>query len=209
MVLDVHAALLAPYNVSRESQQGLQLYVEILEHWQKSINLVGPSTLNTIWTRHIVDCLQLLPLIGRGPQRIADLGAGAGLPGIVLAIAGGHTVHLYESNGKKAAFLREAVRKTSCPAVVHQTRIEELASAPDVPAVDFVVSRAFAPLPRLLDYARPFLEQGARALFHKGQDVDVELTEATKYWKMNYNRHPSVTESGAVILEILEARRVS
>jgi len=203
------AAALTRLNVSRESLAQLEIYVNSLELWQKRINLIGPSTTDSIWHRHVLDGAQLLAHLPRPPQRIADLGAGAGIPGLILAIAGGHHVNLYESNGKKVAFLNEIIRKTKCPARSIHIRIESLKTASAVELVDFVVSRALAPLPRLLDYAEPFLSRGAKALFHKGQDVDAELTQATKYWRLTYQKHPSVTDSKAVILAIEEAVRVT
>ena len=201
-------SLLAPFGVSRESFERLRQYVELLLSWQQRINLIGPSTVDTIWERHILDSVQLLPLFSESPKTIAELGSGAGLPGLVVAIAGNYEAHLYESNGKKAAFLREAIRLTGARAHVHVVRLETLASIKVLPVVDFVVARALAPLPLLLDFAEPFLTKGARALFHKGQDVDIELTAATKYWKLNFSKHTSICDSRGVILEIKEANRV-
>jgi 16S rRNA (guanine527-N7)-methyltransferase len=195
-------------NVSRESFDKLEAYVALLETWQRRINLIGPSTVENIWRRHVLDGAQLMRYLPRHTVHIADLGTGAGIPGLVLAIAGGHRVDLYESNGKKIAFLNEVVRKTHVNARAIHIRIETLATATAIESADCVVSRALAPLPLLLDYAAPFFAQGAKALFHKGQDVDAELTEATKYWKIKYQRHPSLTDSKAVILEIEEAHRV-
>ena len=125
-----------------------------------------------------------------------------------MAIAGGHEAHLYESNGKKAAFLGQAIRTTGANARVHQVRLEDLPGHPGLPGVGVVTARALAPLPLLLDYAGPFLDAGAIGLFHKGQDVDNELTEATKYWKLQVKKHPSITDSRGVILEVREASRV-
>ncbi|MGH6855756.1 MAG: RsmG family class I SAM-dependent methyltransferase, partial [Aestuariivirga sp.] len=114
-------------------------------------------------------------------------------------------VHLYESNGKKAAFLREAIRHTQASAMVHQRRIETLRDDPAPPKIGVVLARALAPLVELLDHARPFLEAGAIGLFHKGQDVDAELAIATRGWKLSYSKHPSLTDSHGVILEVKEA----
>lgn len=197
-----------PVNVSRESLNRLRIYVDLLLSWQQRINLIGPSTLSDVWNRHVSDALQLLPLLGDRPLKIADLGSGAGLPGLVLAIAGGHTVHLYESNGKKAAFLRQAIRATQAPAHVHQTRIEMIGKERDVPAVDVVTARALAPLTHLLELAEPFLALGAWGLFHKGQDVDSELTAATRCWRIQFKRHASLTDSRGVILEVRDVSRV-
>ena len=203
-----HEHLLAPYNVSRESFAKLQVYVDLLLAWQSRINLIGPSTLDSIWTRHILDSVQLLPLLPGKTPIIAELGSGAGFPGLVIALTGGLQAHLYESNGKKAAFLREAIRKTGAHAQVHNVRLETLAGATNVPLVQCVLARALAPLPLLLDYAEPFLRTGSTGLFHKGQDVDLELTEATKYWRLTFSKHQSVCDSRGVILEVKEAIRV-
>ena len=196
------------FNVSRESRQKIETYVKLLLTWQQRINLVGPTTVETVWERHICDSLQLLPLLPQGTLSIAELGSGAGIPGLVLAMAAGVEAHLYESNGKKAAFLREAARQTGTRAIVHNVRLESLKGEPGLPIVQCVVARALAPLPLLLDYAEPFLARGATGLFHKGQDVDTELTEATKCWRIELLRHASQCDSRGVILEIREASRV-
>ena len=198
----------AGLNVSRESRGKLEIYVDLLLAWQKRINLIGPATVPMLWERHIQDSLQLLPLLPENTKTISELGSGAGIPGLVIAIAAGLEVHLYESNGKKAAFLREAARRTGVTAHIHVTRLETLRTATNVPKVDCVVARALAPLPLLLDYAEPFLARGAIGLFHKGQDVDAELTEATKCWKMSFIKHASLYDSRGVILQICEATRV-
>lgn len=195
-------------NVSRETFPRLERYVDLLLSWQARINLIGPATVSSVWERHILDSLQLLPLLPPGTRVLAELGSGAGIPGLVLAIAAGLEAHLYESNGKKTAFLREAARQTGTRAHVHAIRLETLKTETKLPAVDCVVARALAPLPLLLDYAEPFLSHGAVGLFHKGQDVDAELTEATKYWKMKVTKHASLFDSRGTILEIREATRV-
>jgi len=200
-------ALLRQLDVSRESQARLEAYVDLLLRWQTKINLIGPSTVEQVWHRHILDSLQLLPLLPRQTRTIADLGSGAGLPGMVIAIARPVDVHLFESNGKKAAFLREAARQTGAQAAIHQIRLEKIQSLPVRPKVQVVTARALAPLPILLDYAQCWLEEGAVGLFHKGQDVDMELTQATKYWKISCQKHRSMTDSAGVILEIKEAHR--
>lgn len=205
---DAPEACLLRFNVSRESRERLRTYVDLLLSWQRRFNLIGPSTADQVWDRHIADSLQIIPLLPAGTKTIAELGSGAGIPGLVIAIAAELEAHLYESNGKKAAFLREAARQTRTRAHIHMARLETLKSQIDVPVVDCVVARALAPLPLLLDYAEPFLSRGAVGLFHKGQDVDVELTEATKYWKMRITKHASRCDSRGVILEIHEAIRV-
>lgn len=201
-------AILDRFDVSRESRSKIETYVKLLLAWQQRINLIGPATVDAIWTRHICDALQLLPLLPPGTRTIAELGSGAGIPGLIVAMAAGLEAHLYESNGKKAAFLREAARQTHTRATVHNIRLESLQGRSDLPRVQCVVARALAPLPLLLEYASPFLAQGAVGLFHKGQDVEAELTEATKYWRIAVSKHASQCDSRGVILEIREASRV-
>lgn len=196
------ARALALTPVSRETEERLDRYVELLLHWQSKVNLVSPSTLRELWTRHVADSLQLIPL---APQaRIwADLGSGGGFPGLPIALAGEVVtrVHLIESNGKKAAFLREAVRVTGARAVVHQERAEKFGES-YAETVHVVTARAVAPLKTLCNQAFPLLRGGAIGLFPKGQDVDVELTHAAKYWRLDASKVPSKTSSAGSIVVI-------
>ena len=196
------------FNVSRESLDRLIKYGQLLASWQERINLVGRSTASDIWQRHITDALQLILLFEKPLPRIADLGSGAGIPGLILAIARPLEAHLFESNLKKAAFLREAVRLTGAAAHIHIVRIEDADTLAPAIKADIVTARALAPLPKLLAYAQPFFAQGAAGLFHKGQDVDAELSETAKSWSLNVVKHPSMTDSRGCILEVKEAHRV-
>ena len=194
---------LALCHVSRETETRLDRFVEVLLLWQSKLNLVAPSTLRELWTRHIADLLQLLPLAPRA--RIwADLGSGGGFPGLPIACAlasePGAKVHLIESNGKKAAFLREAVRATGVPAEVHPERAEKYGET-CAETVQVVTARAFAPLKTLCDQAFPHIARGAIGLFPKGQDVDAELTDAAKYWRVEASKVPSKTSpEGAIVV---------
>lgn len=208
MIPDDAQAMLHRFDVSRESREKIETYVRLLLAWQQRINLIGPTTVASVWERHICDSLQLKPLLPTGTTAIAELGSGAGIPGLVLAMACGLEAHLYESNAKKAAFLREAARQTGTRAHIHNVRLETLVGRSDLPEVQCVVARALAPLPLLLDYAEPFLSRGAIGLFHKGQDVDGELTEATKYRRITATKHASLCDSRGVVLEVHEATRV-
>jgi len=200
---DDAARVLRAFDVSRESEQKLRIFVDLLHEWQAKMNLVSKASMAEVWPRHVADSLQLLQLMPQSPQVIADLGSGAGFPGLIVALAGPHEVHLYESIGKKAGFLRAAISATGARAQVHQMRIEDVARPPKV---DFVTARALAPLDRLLELALPFLNEGATGLFMKGQDVDEELTKATKSWRITYQKHPSLADSRSVILAVTEAR---
>lgn len=182
----------------------LDKFAALLTDWQRRINLVAPSTLPNLWTRHIADSLQLLPLAA-GAKTWVDLGTGGGFPGIPLACALAQTpaaqVHLVESNGKKAAFLREAVRITGAPGIIHPIRIENFGDSFAAKA-EVVTARALAPLKSLCDQAFPLLAKGAIGLFLKGQDVEAELTEAAKYWTVEAELRPSVTSRDGVIVVI-------
>jgi 16S rRNA (guanine527-N7)-methyltransferase len=201
--------VLALLNVSRESYAQIETYVELLLTWQTKINLIGPSTIEGVWRRHILDSLQLLPLMQNKTEAIADLGSGAGIPGLILALGSNLRAELYESNGKKVAFLREAIRQTKTNAVVHQIRLETLEDHLPARIPQYVTARALAPLEKLLFWAEPLLKRGAVGLFHKGQDVDSEVNEATKFWKIGaIIRHASMTDSDGTILEVKEITRV-
>ena len=198
------AAALALTPVSRETESRLDRYVQLLQQWQAKINLVAPSTLPKLWTRHIADSLQLLALAPSAKVWV-DLGSGGGLPGVVLACALANTpgarLYLVERNAKKAAFLREAVRVTGTPGMVYAQGIEDIVDSIKGP-VDCVTARALAPLNQLVGFAEPLVKQGAKALFLKGQDVEVELTEATKYWSIQPILHSSLTGGQGWIVEL-------
>ena len=170
--------------VSRETTERLDRFVSLVVERNRMTNLIAASTVPHIWTRHVADSLQLLSL---AQGRIwADLGSGGGFPGLAIAcaLAGSpeHTVHLVESRERKAAFLTEAVQTVGLPAVVHTARIEDIAER--LPPIDIVTARAVAPLPKLLGYIYPLVKKGAKALLMKGQDVEAELTQASRYWRI-------------------------
>ena len=191
-------------SVSRETEARLDRFVELLMEWQAKTNLVAPSTLPHIWTRHVADSLQLLALAPSAKIWV-DLGSGGGFPGVVLGCALAETpgaqVHLIERNTRKAAFLREALRVASAPGLVHAARIEDTVDSIPSP-IDCVTARALAPLHQLLSFAEPLVRRGAKAFFLKGQDVEAELTEATKYWNIVPRLHPSLTGGQGCILEL-------
>ena len=196
--------------VSRETEARLETFVGALLLGQEKANLVAESTLPQIWTRHIADSLQLLPLAS-GAKVWVDLGSGAGFPGLPIACAladqPGAMVHLIESNGKKASFLRETVHKIGVPAQVHQERAEKFGES-CAENVEVVIARALAPLKTLCDQVFPFIARGAFGLLPKGQDVDAELTEAAKYWTIRAEKVPSVTNPAGSIVVVRGLRRL-
>jgi 16S rRNA (guanine527-N7)-methyltransferase len=190
--------------VSRETLTRLETFVDLLLQWQRTTNLISPATISNLWTRHVADSLQLLDLAPAAKVWV-DFGSGGGFPGIPVgcALAGrpGAKVHLVESNGKKAAFLREAIRVTGIPAVVHARRIEDCGDSFG-DKIDVVSARALAPLKILCDQAFPLIAKGAVGLFPKGQDVAAELTEAAKYWRVEARTVPSRTSPDGCIVVI-------
>ena len=202
------ARALALVPVSRETAARLDRFVALLLDWQSRMNLIAASTAPTLWTRHIADSLQLIAIAPQA-RKWVDLGSGGGFPGVPIACAlaeqNSAQVHLVESNKKKAAFLREAARVTGAPAIVHAERVADFAGG-FRGEIDAVTARALAPLPELLSIAYPLLKRGAQALFPKGQDVEAELTQATKCWSIQASLVPSRTDPKSRVVVIREAK---
>lgn len=185
----------------------LDMFRSRLTEANRAMNLVGDSTLADFWGRHFVDSAQLLWV---EPSALvwADLGSGAGLPGLVLAILlkgrPGARVHLIESMTKRCRFLTEVTEALGLPAVVHNARAESL----DL-KVEVVTARACAPLDRLLTYARPYLARGARGLFLKGAEVEAEIAEARRSWRFKARTTPSLSDPRGRLLSIEELVRAA
>jgi len=198
---------LSGLTVSRETMDRLAAYVALLRRWQSIHNLVAPATLDEVWSRHIADSAQLVALFPAA-ARWLDLGSGAGLPGLVVAILiqgrPGAWVGLVEANHKKCAFLREAIRATGAPAEVYCARIESVVKQWTKP-VDVITARALAPLPALCGFVAPLVAHGAVAVFHKGRNFEAELREASQTWDIDLVQHPSREGDGRIV----EVRRLS
>jgi 16S rRNA (guanine527-N7)-methyltransferase len=185
---------------SPERVAELSRFLDMLTAGNEVMNLVGPATIPDFWNRHAWDSAQLFRL---APQALtwADLGAGAGFPGLGLAILGkgreGFHVHLVESMAKRCRFLAQVVDQLDLPATVHNERAENLSLA-----VDIVTARACAPLHRLLGYARPYLMSGAQGLFLKGQDVVADMSEAARYWEYEADVVPSLSDTRGRIVRV-------
>jgi len=190
----------AANGVSHETLSRLKLYVGLLEDWNSRHNLVSKTSMAEVWHRHVYDSAQLAPLIPPEAKTLADLGSGAGFPGLVLAILlrDRLQVTLFEATRKKAEFLQAVAQHLALPVTVRNERIE--AAAPESFAV--VTARACAPLPALLAYAQNFVSPATVCLFLKGQNLGSELTQARNSWKMTVKEHPSKTHPFGVVLEI-------
>ncbi|MGI9127591.1 MAG: 16S rRNA (guanine(527)-N(7))-methyltransferase RsmG [Roseomonas sp.] len=189
---------------SPENEARFAAYRDLLLRWNTRINLISGQTATEIDQRHIADCAQLLPLLpSEGP--IADIGSGAGLPGLVLAIMQPEReIHLVESDKRKAAFLVEASAHLKLLVVrVHACRVENA----KLPPLSAITARAFAPLVALLPYTADFLAPGGVAIFPKGKTAEKELTEAALGWHFTCERFPSTTNPEATILRLSNIHR--
>lgn len=190
--------------VSRETLERLTAYADLLLRWNARINLIGRDSEGDLWRRHIFDSAQLAPLIPAVSRTLADIGAGAGLPGLILSILNiPATIHLIESDQRKAAFMREAVRITQATAIIHEKRVEHVS----LPAQDVVVARACAPLDKLLSMAEKLISIHTLCVFPKGARVEQELTAARARWNMQARLVPSRSDPEGRILVLTEVAR--
>jgi 16S rRNA (guanine527-N7)-methyltransferase len=165
-------------DLPEETLQRFKIYADLLKKWQRTVNLVGKSTLDNIWVRHFADSLQVSQAVPEA-RRWLDLGSGAGFPGLVTAITfadePGSRVHLIEADQRKCAFLQTVARETAAPAIIHCGRIETILPGLLEP-IDAISARALAPLENLILYAEKYIEKGATGVFSKGKQVEAELT---------------------------------
>ena len=194
-------------NVSRETLQRLATYAGLLEKWQAKINLVGPTTLPDLWRRHFLDSAQLVPLLPAAPGTLADLGSGAGFPGLVLAIMTDWRVHLLDSDQRKCAFLRQVALDCGVldRVTIHSKRIEQVTGI----AADVVTARACAPLDELLKLAELFIGEKGTGLFLKGAQAEEELTQARRRWTMRLDTRASLSDPAGTILIVSHLKRKS
>lgn len=197
----MQAAPVNPLSISAEAEQRLRLFAALLGRWTQRINLVSRRDVPHLWERHVLDSLRLAPLLPAGTASTTDLGSGAGLPGLVLAIATGVRFDLVEADKRKAAFLTEAAAATAAPVRVHAVRIE-VAALPPAPVV---TARALAPLPVLLGLAAPLLAPGGTMLFPKGAQAAGEIDAARALWRFELE---TLGPADSPILRITDPRRV-
>ncbi len=188
----------ARLGVSGETRERLEAYVATLLDWRSRLNLIGPGSEGDVWRRHILDCGQIARFVPPGCRRLVDIGSGAGLPGLVLAILGVRGVELVESDGKKAAFLHAAAGAAGVAPTIHARRAEALPAEP----AHVVTARAVAPLDRLVPVAARFMAEGSLAIFPKGASAEDELRAVAHEWHLWYTRRPSVTDPRSSLLLI-------
>jgi 16S rRNA (guanine527-N7)-methyltransferase len=203
----VDAASFAAHTDATAAQMAdLELLRTMLADWNERMNLVSAASLAQFWPRHAFDSAQLLQ-IAPGAFTWVDIGAGAGFPGLVLAILlkgeDGAKVHLVESVAKKCRFLEAVVEALDLPAAIHNDRAENLSLK-----VDVVTARAVAPLGRLLGFAKPYFAKGAVGLFHKGRGAESEIADARAAWRFTCEIIPSLSDPEGRILKVEGLSRV-
>jgi len=196
------------YNVSRETLSDLKTFQNMVLEWNNKFNLISKSSVAEIWSRHILDSLQLKQFITKNDKIMYDFGSGAGFPAIVLAIAAKTEfpdlkISLIESIGKKTIFLNEVKRKLNLDIEVINDRIENL----KLPKADIITSRALASLDKLLFYANLFSNSKTRLIFPKGEKWSQEVEDAKKTWFFEYDTVQSSTSDKGCILQIKNVRR--
>lgn len=190
-------------NVSRETEEKLRAFAEMVRHWTGRINLISAASLETLWTRHVLDSAQLFPLVAERPGAWADLGSGGGFPGIVIAIlsqdrATPRSITLVESDQRKSAFLRKASQDLALQVTVEAKRSEVLGPL----RADVVSARALAPLPSLLPMIHRHIAPTGCAVLPKGAKAEQEVALARKTWSFDLRSVPSRTDPSAQVLLI-------
>ena len=196
--------------VSHETLSRIRHYLALLDTWRERINLIGPGEGRHLWRRHVLDSVQLLEQIFPGDQMIADLGSGAGFPGVILACAladrEGVSVTLVEKSPRKSEFLEAASREVGLPVTVLNVRIEEGKPKAAGPGYDLVTARALAPLPKLLGFAASWLKPSGKALLMKGRDTAAELAEARAIWDFEMTQRESLSSPEGRVLSVSSLR---
>jgi 16S rRNA (guanine527-N7)-methyltransferase len=189
-------------SVSRETLERVRSYLATLDQWRERINLIGPGEGRHLWRRHVLDSLQLIEQISSEDLSVADLGSGAGFPGLVIACAlaerPGASVTLVEKSPRKSEFLEAAIAAQGLPARVLNVRIED----PPRQKFDLVTARALAPLPKLLGFAHGWLKPSGKALLMKGRDVEAEVAEARRSWTFEMSDRASLSSPEGRVLRL-------
>ena len=184
--------------LNNQQEQSLTRYVAAILQENQNFNFIGKSTIHNIWHRHILDSAQLFSLIENKNQVFADFGSGCGLPGLVLSILGVKEMHLIEKSFRKAEFLKKSRSFSQEKVLVHQSFLENMA----IRNFDVIVSRAFAPLPKLLNYVAKFLNPNGYCLFLKGKNLLTEISASQQQFIFDYKLISSITSLESKIIKI-------
>ena len=192
------ADIVSEFVLNKTQVDKLDFYLSSIIKHNKHTNLIGKSTIENIWDRHVLDCLQLTKHITNKKLRIIDLGTGAGLPGILLSITGYQKILMVDSVKKKTDFVRKIIKDLSLTAKIQNKRIEN----PPTSQHDIVVSRALAPLVKLLTYARMYSNKNTTSLFLKGRNAISEIDIASKKFFFEFEKIKSLSSDDGCILKI-------
>ena len=192
------------YNLNNRQVDLIDNYIRRLKKINKIHNLVGPSTIDVAWDRHINDSLQLSKFILKKNSSIIDLGTGAGLPGVVLNIFGYTNILLIDSKMKKINFIKEFAHEHRFEIKTICTRVEKIKNQ----NFDFIICRAFAPLIKLLHYSRLFTKKNTSLLFLKGRSVMKEIEDAKKSFSFKYDLYPSTSDGEGFVLKINKYKKL-
>ena len=198
------SSVIKKYNLSKKQTDLIDSYILKLKKSNQIHNLVGPSTIDIAWDRHINDSLQLSEFIFKKNMSIVDFGTGAGLPGVILYIFGYTNILLIDSKMKKINFIKEFSYEQNLEIKTICTRVEKIKKQ----QFDFIICRAFAPLIKLLDYSRFFNKKNTSLLFLKGRSVKKEIEDAKKYFNFDYNLYPSKSEGDGFVLKIKKFKKL-
>ncbi len=190
--------------VNPAQEKAMENYVLSILQENQNFNFIGKSTILDVWERHILDSAQLMRFIPNKNFKFADIGSGAGFPGMVLSILGLREIHLIEKAFRKADFLRKVKSFSANRVFVHQAKLEEMA----VVEFDCIVSRALAPLPKLLEYMSKFLKKDGYGLFLKGKNLPQEIIDAKKIFQFEYELQPSITSSESNIIKVFNINQI-
>ena len=190
--------IISYFNLSKNQVEKIEFFILKVISYNKHTNLVGKSTIENVWERHILDCIQLSKNINEKKLKIFDLGTGAGLPGILLSIIGFKNVLMVDSVKKKTDFVKGKIKDLSLIAKVQNKRIEKVRTDKQ----DIIVSRALAPLNNLLTYALLHSEKNTTLLFLKGRSVNNEIDIAMKNFNFDFKKFKSLSGGGGCILQI-------
>ena len=191
--------------LTSNQERNLEEFVKILLNRNQNFNFIGKSTIDNVWHRHILDCAQLMKYISNVNLKFADFGSGAGLPGIILSILGLNEIHLIEKSFRKCEFLREAKTLSNNSIFVRNSKLEDIANL----QFDCIVSRALAPLPKLLEYSHKFLKNEGFCLFLKGKNLQFEIDDSKKNFTFEYELYPSVTSQESYIIHLKKISKLN
>ena len=198
------SSVIKKYNLSKKQIDLIDSYILRLKKSNQIHNLVGPSTIDIAWDRHINDSLQLSEFILKKNASIIDFGTGAGLPGVILNIFGYTNILMIDSKMKKINFIKEFAHEQSLEIKTICSRVEKIKNQ----KFDFIICRAFAPLVKLLDYSRFFTKKNTSLLFLKGRSVKKEIQDAKKSYSFEYDLYPSQSEGDGYVLKINKYKKL-